>query len=68
MGPFEVDRMIVKVAVRLHLPAQWTRIHHMFHVSLIKPYRARPEGQARTRDCTQPPPPLQYLDGEPLFE
>eukprot|EP00983_Pelagomonas_calceolata_P006890 224375-Pelagomonas_calceolata.AAC.1 len=25
IGPFEVDRMIGKVAVRLHLPAQWTR-------------------------------------------
>eukprot|EP00983_Pelagomonas_calceolata_P052277 1142777-Pelagomonas_calceolata.AAC.1 len=24
MGPFEVDRVIGKVAVRLHLPAQWT--------------------------------------------
>ena len=59
--------MVGKAAVRLHLPAQWTRIHNVFHVSLVKHYKARPWGQERW-DYVEPPPPLQFLDGEPLFE
>jgi hypothetical protein len=52
MGPFEVLRTVVKgqtvVAVQLQLPDGWS-IHDVFHVSLIRPYRA---------DGTyQPPPP-----------
>ena len=83
VGPFEVDRMIGQVAVRLHLPDTWTRIHNVFHVNLVKPYLASPEDHEETtqrkkdkkerkkerkrlQECAQPP--LQYLDGEPLFE
>jgi hypothetical protein len=43
MGPFEVLRTVVKgqtvVAVQLQLPDGWS-IHDVFHVSLIRPYRA----------------------------
>ena len=38
MGPFEVDSMVGNVAVKLNLPREWTRIHNVFHVNLVKPY------------------------------
>jgi hypothetical protein len=67
MGPFEVDCMVGRVAVKLNLPREWTRIHNVFHVNLVKPYLERADGRP-CRERTKPPAPLQYLDGEPLFE
>ena len=67
MGPFVVDSMVGRVAVKLNLPKDWTRIHNVFHVNLVKPYLERSGGEP-SRQRIIPPPPLQYLDGEPLFE
>jgi hypothetical protein len=41
VGPFEVREMVGKVAVRLHLSTGYDRLHNVFHVSLVKPYKAR---------------------------
>eukprot|EP00983_Pelagomonas_calceolata_P079102 1154533-Pelagomonas_calceolata.AAC.3 len=38
MGPFEVEHMVGKAAVKLRLPEEWNRIHNVFHVTLTKPY------------------------------
>jgi hypothetical protein len=38
MDPFEVDDMVGNVAVKLNLPSEWTHIHNVFHVDLVKPY------------------------------
>lgn len=65
MGPFEVAHMVGPVAVQLQLPDSWTRIHNVFHVSLVTPYHSDP---SRQRQLRTPPPPLQWLDGEPLYE
>ncbi len=62
MGPFEVIDMVGKAAAKLCLPSQWKRIHNVFHVSLVKPYI----GDASSSRVT-PPPPVQWLDGEPLY-
>jgi len=67
MGPFEVDRMVGAAAVKLHLPAQWRRIHNVFHVSLVKPYLGSSELPDGVRQVT-PPPPVHWLEGEPLYE
>ena len=48
LGPFSVTRKIGDVAYELALP-KTMRIHNVFHVSLLKPYRA--DGRV------QPPPP-----------
>ena len=40
IGPFQVEKMIGYLAVRLILPAEW-RTHPTFHVSTIEPYTKR---------------------------
>jgi len=37
--PFQVEKVISPLAVRLILPRKW-QIHDVFHVSLHEPYRA----------------------------
>jgi hypothetical protein len=76
MGPFQITRLCGDVAVELNLPPQWTRVHNVFHVSLLKPYF----GTTSTADTTNTegtpkqqqenvagPPPIQWLEGEPLY-
>jgi transposase InsO family protein len=66
VGPFEVARTIDKgsetVAAQLHLPPDWhARIHPVFHVSLLRPYR--------TDGVIQPPPLIHWeLSGDEIFE
>ena len=67
LGPFEVDQMIGDSAVRLHLPPEWARIHNVFHVHLVKPYIGSQEEMPATQQW-RAPPPLQFLDGEPLYK
>ncbi|KAJ9514949.1 hypothetical protein QJQ45_002761 [Haematococcus lacustris] len=48
-----------KVAVNLQLPASMSRLHPVFHVSLIKPYTGTDVGFM--------PPPVEWLDEEPVY-
>ena len=63
MGPFKVQRMVGNAAVKLELPSSWSRIHDVFHVSLVKPYYSK-SGEPST---VCPPQPIQWLEGEPIF-
>ena len=40
MGPYEIVERIGKVAYRLRLPPELTRIHDVFHVSMLRKYIA----------------------------
>jgi hypothetical protein len=59
VGPFPIDRVVSPVAFKLRLPKHM-RIHNVFHVSLLKPYK---------RDgLVQPPPPPDIIDDEFEYE
>ena len=36
IGPFEVIKVVDKVAYQLQLPAQWSEVHDVFHVSMLR--------------------------------
>lgn len=59
IGPFPVTRVISPVAYKLLLPTHM-RMHDVFHVSLLKPYK--------TDGSVQPPPPPEIIDGELEYE
>ena len=51
-GPFQIEKIISPLAVRLTLPRKW-KIHNVFHVSLLEPYR--------TSEHRTPPVPSKVL-------
>ena len=59
IGPFLVDKMVGKAAVKLQLPATY-RIHNVFHVSLIKPYNESGN--------IHPAHPIEEVEGIPNWE
>ncbi len=61
IGPFEVVKAVNDVAYELNLP-QSMSIHDVFHVSSLKPYKAR-DGQN-----VKIPPPMTLLYGDKEYE
>ncbi len=59
--PFKVSKCIGPVAVKLDLPSGM-RIHNVFHVSLVKPYKNN--GSFKTIDSSI----QDDMDGDPIFE
>ena len=59
IGPFKVQARQGPLAYRLELPEHY-RIHPVFHVSLLKAYKASPH--------RKPPPPLDIIGDEEEFE
>jgi len=51
-GPFQIEKIVSLLAVRLTLPRKW-KIHNVFHVSLLEPYR--------TSEHRAPPDPSKVL-------
>ena len=51
-GPFQIEKIVSPLAVRLTLPRKW-KIHNVFHVSLLEPYR--------TSEHRAPPDPAKVL-------
>jgi len=54
-SPFQVEKIVSPLAVRLTLPRKW-KIHNVFHVSLLEPYRtskhrARPDPSKVLREA-----------------
>jgi len=51
-GPFQIEKIVSPLAVRLTLPRKW-KIHNVFHVSLLEPYQ--------TSEHRAPPDPSKVL-------
>jgi len=51
-GPFQIEKIVSPLAIRLTLPRKW-KIHNVFHVSLLEPYR--------TSEHRVPPDPSRVL-------
>jgi transposase InsO family protein len=60
LGPFRVAKRISSVAYKLELPQTMSRLHPVFHTSLLKPYYS--DGPY------QPPPPVLLQDGSEEYE
>lgn len=60
LGPFRVAKRVSSVAYKLELPNTMSRLHPVFHVSLLKPYYS--DGSY------QPPPPVLLQDGSEEYE
>ena len=58
-GPFQVKKIVSPLAIRLTLPRKW-KIHNVFHVSLLEPYR--------TSEQRAPPDPSKVLREADDFE
>jgi len=37
-GPFQLEKVVLSLTVQLMLPQKW-KIHNVFHMSLLEPYR-----------------------------
>ena len=68
MGPYEIVERIGKLAYRLRLPPELTRIHDVFHVSMLRKYIADPSHVLRDQpvelkeDLTYEERPVQIVD------
>jgi hypothetical protein len=60
LGPFRVQKRISSVAYKLELPPSMSRLHPVFHSSLLKPYHS--DGPYK------PPPPVLLQDGSEEYE
>lgn len=65
VGPFAITERVGSASYRLELPSEggWQRVHDVFHVSLLRPYHARPGHELDV--C---PPPLKWADGQPEWQ
>jgi hypothetical protein len=67
-GPYTVVSIPSETTVKLALPEQWHRVHPVFHVSLVKPYKAPTEHHSVARANKPGPPPVAWEEGEPVFK
>jgi hypothetical protein len=61
LGPFTVVEMVGANAARLALPSTYARVHPVFHVSLLKPFKDGPH-------ALRSPPEPTVVDGVPFFQ
>jgi hypothetical protein len=63
LGPFKIVEQVGTRSFRLELPQSMSRLHPVFHVSLLEPFRAND-----IPGRVAPPPPPIEIDGEAEYE
>jgi hypothetical protein len=63
LGPFKIHSAVGTRSFRLHLPQSMSKVHPVFHVSLLERYIAN-----NLPGRTMPPPPAVEIEGEEEFE
>jgi hypothetical protein len=61
IGPFRIVEMVGPNAARLDLPQAYSRVHPVFHVSLLHTYRDGP-------GALKPPPVPTVIEGETFYQ
>jgi hypothetical protein len=67
MGPFKVVDMVGKAAVKLVLPRNWSRVHPVFHVSLVKLYKQPTAEHTAALLNRREPKPIGWDEGQPDY-
>ena len=68
MGPYEIVERIGEVAYQMRLPPELARIHDVFHVSMLRKYKAdsshvlRDQSIELKEDLTYEEKPVQIVD------
>ncbi|KAL6137810.1 hypothetical protein ACLB2K_063099 [Fragaria x ananassa] len=68
IGPYEIIERVGKVAYRLELPSELSKIHNVFHVSMLRKYIADPshvlqeQPLSLKKELTYEDEPVQILD------
>jgi len=61
IGPFRIVRMVGQNAAKLDLPKIYSRVHPVFHVSLLHVYKDGPGAR-------KPPPVPEVIEGETWYK
>lgn len=64
IGPFPIEKMVGENAARLTLPKVYSRMHPVFHVSLLRRYEIREGAQ----NSVPLPPPPEILEEDVAYE
>ncbi len=64
IGPFEITRQAGTVSFELALTSPYTRLHPVFHASLLRPYVPSDAAQFPERSAAPRPPPADMVGGD----
>ena len=68
IGPLTVSKVITPVAYKLQLPISMSRVHPVFHISKLQPWREDAEHPNHVQQQKPIPAAKDYISGDDVFE